>query len=146
MKEGIRKFEDKDIEIVYNLGIQIPEFSVNDETSHRFWPKDTLERFVEQGLSLVIEDQNSVVGFLLAVYQPVTLKLTWENMYIIPEYRKKGIAGECFQKGWKLAQQHGATAVEALVKTNNTPSQQMLKRLNFNNAGNYYWMLKFKED
>ena len=120
MNQIIRKFELGDIDCVYNLGIQIPQFSANDSGKHVFWPKDTLERFVRHGFSFVIESETDLVGFLLAVYQQVTRKLTWENMYILPEYRKQGLAEECFQQSWKLAQEQGATVAESLVESHNT--------------------------
>lgn len=144
MNSLIRKLESRDIERVYDLGMNVPEFSVKDKTDHKFWSKDILERFVNQGLSLVIEDESSVVGFLLAAYQPITQKLTWENMYIDTSYRKRGLAEACFQKTWEMAQKEGAIVVEGLVKSNNFTSQRMLKRLGFNSNGNYQWMLKWK--
>ncbi len=145
MNPLIRKFESKDIEKVYNLGIAVPEFSAKDEANHGFWSKDTLEKFIAQGFSLVVEDNNSVVGFLLAVYQPITQKLTWENMYLNPAYQKKGFAENCFNRSWEIAQKEGAIAVEGLVASNNIPSQKMLKRLGFKSAGDYQWMLKWKD-
>lgn len=145
MNPLIRKLESKDIERVYNLGIIVPEFSVKDKEDHRFWSKDTLEKFVNQGLSLVIEDQSTIVGFLLAVYQPITQKLTWENMYLDSAYRMKGLAEDCFQKTWETAQKKGAIVAESLVALNNLPAQKMFKRLGFTSAGNYRWMLKWKD-
>jgi ribosomal protein S18 acetylase RimI-like enzyme len=139
----IRKLESKDIERIYNLGIAVSEFSAKDEADHRFWPKDTLERFVDQGLSLVIEDANAVVGFLLAAYQPITQKLTWENMYIDPNYQKRGLAEDCFQRTWEIARKEGAIMAEAIVALDNIPAQRMCERLRFNSAGNYHWMLKW---
>ena len=58
MNPQIRKLESRDIDRVYDLGMRVPEFSVKDETEHRFWPKETLEKFSNQGLSLVIEDES----------------------------------------------------------------------------------------
>lgn len=145
MNPIIRKLESRDIDRVYDLGRQVPEFSIKGEAEHRFWPKETLERFVSQGLSLVIEDQSSVVGFLLAVYQPVTQKLTWENMYVVPAYQNRGLADDCFQKTWEMAKKEGARFVEGLVASDNIPAQEMLMRLGFKSAGDYYWMLKWQD-
>ena len=143
MNPQIRKIESRDIKRVYDLGMEVSEFAANDEANHRFWSQETLERFVEQGLSFVVDDKELVVGFLLAVYQPVTQKLTWENMYLSSEYRKQGLAESCFQESWALAQKKGAKVAEAIVAYNNIPSQRMLERLGFNNAGDYKWMLKW---
>ena len=90
MNPQIRKLEYRDIDRVYDLGMRVPEFSAKDKEEHKFWPKETLERFANQGLSFVTEDEGLVVGFLLSAYQPVTQKLTWENMYIEPNYQRRG--------------------------------------------------------
>lgn len=141
----VRKLESRDTEDVYSLGMQIPQFAVGDQAHHRFWEKDVLKRFAHEGFSFVIEDKKVIRGFLLAVYQPITQKLTWENMYIEPQYRRRGLAEECFQKSWKLAQENGAKIAESLVESNNLPSLKMLNRLGFINAGTYNWMLKWSE-
>ena len=139
----IRKLQYSDIGGVYDLGMKVQEFSAKDQEEYRFWSKSTLERFVSQGLSFVIEDEDSIVGFLLSAYQPITQKLTWENMYIEPAYQKRGLAEVCFKESWSKAQKDGATIVEGIVASNNLPAQKMLKRLGFSSAGDYQWMLKF---
>ncbi len=145
MNPVIRMFEYKDIERVYDLGIRVQEFSINKSEKYRFWPKETLERFVKDRLSLVIEDDNLVVGFLLSVYQSVTKKLTWENMYIEPAYRERELAANCFQKIWDLALERGANVAGCIVASDNIPPQMMLEKLGFINAGNFHWMLKFRD-
>ncbi|MDP1694542.1 MAG: GNAT family N-acetyltransferase [Candidatus Woesearchaeota archaeon] len=115
------------------------------DSEHAFWPLDTLDRFVEEGLSFVVEeaDNTQLVGFLLAAYQPVTRKLTWENMYLSPGYRRRALADACFYQSWSIAQQRGAIMAEGIVNVTNDASQKMLQRLGFQTAGTYSWMLKF---
>lgn len=144
MNPQIRKIESKDIESVYTLGMAVPEFSTKDEADHRFWPKETLERFVDQGFSLVIEDNKIVVGFLLTAYQPVTKKLTWENMYLDLSYQKRGLAETCFNRSWELAQKEGAIVAECVVASDNISAQKMCKRLGFSSVRDYKWMLKWE--
>ena len=142
MNPHIRPLEQRDIDTVYQLGMSVSEFAIVDGT-HRFWPKDTLEKFVTNELSFVVEEHTQIVGFLLATYQPVTKKLTWENMYLDPAYRRQGLAQACFHQSWIKAQQKGAVLAEGLVEVTNSTSQQMLEHLGFHNAGTYSWMLKF---
>jgi GNAT superfamily N-acetyltransferase len=146
MNPEIRNLESRDIDRVYDLGMKVMEFSANDKSNHRFWPKETLERFAAQGFSFVVDDRDSVVGFLLAVYQPVTGKLTWENMYLSPEYRKQGLSEKCFEKSWERAQRNGAIVAEGIVELANFSSRKMLERLGFQCTGSYNWMLKFGEE
>lgn len=134
--------EGRDISQVHILGSMVKEFEVVDK-GPGFWKPEILENIVLDGLSYVVDDQGKIGGFLLATYQPVTRKLTWENMYLLKEYRKKGLAEKCFNLSWRLAQERGAFMAEGLVENNNMASQKMLKRLGFEVAGNYLWMLRF---
>ena len=145
MNPQIRKLQYDDIDRVYDLGMKVSEFSAKDEAEYKFWPKSILERFANQGFSFVIEDEGLVVGFLLSTYQPITQKLTWENMFIESMYQTKGLADECFQKTWEMAKKEGAIITEGLVASDNLPSQKMLERLGFKSAGNYQWMLKWRD-
>ncbi len=141
MAPKVRSFEARDVARVHEMGITVPEFAAGPE--HRFWPQATLERFAEQGLSCVVEDATDVVGFLLASYQPITEKLTWDNMYLASGYRGQGLADVCFQESWRRAQLQGAKIAESWIARDNDPSQKMLKRLGFQDCGTYRWMLKF---
>ena len=96
MNPQIRSLQKRDVEAVYTLGVSVSEFATDEE--HRFWPRDTLERFAEDRLSFVVEDGSDIVGFLLAAYQQVTRKLTWENMYISEEYRGRSLPEKCFNR------------------------------------------------
>lgn len=140
MAPEIRKLEGRDVEQVYGLGTKVREFSAVDA---RFWPKDTLERFAEDGLSFVVDDSR-IVGFLLAAYQPVTRKLTWENMYLEKNYRGQGLAEKCFNLCWEEAQKRGAIFIDYVAPSETVLSIKMGEKLGFKSAGNYNWMLKFK--
>ena len=143
MNPYIRHLECEDVLQVYDLGRKVAEFTAND---HTFWSLDTLERFAREGLSLVVEeaDDTRLVGFLLTTYQPVTRKLTWENMYLDPAYRGKSLAQACFHQSWSVAQQRGAIMAEGIVKVTNDASRHMLESLGFQTAGTYNWMLQSK--
>jgi len=141
MNPQVRNFRKEDVDRVHDLGTVVAEFAADVE--HKFWPKDTLERFAEDGLSFVVEDNSTIVGFILSVYQPVTRKLTWENMYLSKPYRGMGLTEECFNRSWTAAQNIGATIAEAINEANNLSAQRMCKRLGFQDAGTYHWMLKF---
>ena len=143
MNPYIRHLERADVPIIVDLGRNVPEFTVDNK--HSFWPIDTLDRFVEEGLSFVVEERanTQIVGFLLAAYQPVTRKLTVEDVYISPNYRRKFLADACFHQSWSIAKYRGAVMAEALVKIENSPSRKMFERLGFQNVGTYSWMLQF---
>ena len=141
MNPQIRSLRKEDINQVYVLGLEVAEFAA--DTEHTFWPKETLERFTEDGLSFVVEDNSVIVGFILSVYQPVTRKMTWENMYLSQEYRGRGLAERCFNESWQVAQKRGAVIAEAINEENNLSAQRMCQRLGFRNAEAHYWMLKF---
>lgn len=109
-----------------------------------FWPEETLYRFVEDGLSYGIYAEGpTLVGFALATYQPITRKLTWENLYIDPLYRGKGLGQKAFQKIWEVGRRRGALVAEGIVKGKNKSSERMLLALGFQLTGHCRWYHKF---
>ena len=133
-----------DAKQIYSLGHSVEEFRATPNNSNAFWPLETLEEIAEKEIAYVVENNQEIVGFLIATYQSTTRKITWENMYIKPAYQKRGLAEYCFQKTWEMARKEGAIIAEALVASNNLSAQKMCKGLGFNSAGDYQWMLKWK--
>jgi len=145
MNPLIRHLERKDVIPVHALGNKVPEFSADNE--HAFWPLDTLERFADNGLSFVVEEEETtqIVGFFLAAYQPVTRKCTVENVYLSPQYRGMSLADACLHDIWCVAQRRGAVMLESIVATSNHASQRMFERRGLQTAGTYHWMLQFSQ-
>ena len=140
----IRNFEKQDINQVYQLGITVSEFEVNlpGRPKFIFWSRETIERIFDQGFSCVVEENKNIEGFLLATFQPVTRKLTWENMYLSPNYRNRGLVYQCFQRVWRRAEYYNVEFAEGIMAPDNLPSSRMLGNLGFASAGLYHWMLK----
>lgn len=138
----IRKMFPSDAQQVHALGGNIEEFRTVPGSSNCFWPIETLEAIAEKEIAYVVEDHEKIVGFLIATYQPTTHKLTWENIYIQPKYRGKGIFNQCWTHAEKEARTRGATYVCGLVEENNIQSQKMLEKEGFTKGKKYIWTEK----
>ena len=142
MNPLIRKMTIADALQVHALGSQVEEFRPVRESEHCFWPKETLEAIAEKEIAYVIEDQKEIVGFLIATYQTTTLKMTWENMYVKPEYRGGKITHQCWALAEQEARNRGATYLCVMVEESNIPSQKTLQREGFTKGKNHIWMEK----
>ncbi len=125
---------------------QIMKFGGNHPAFEGFWSEETIERFVEDGLSRGIYcEERTLIGFVLATYQPITRKLTWENAYVAPEYRKLNLALDAFQQVWQEGRKRGALFAEAIVKAENTNPERILLKAGFTSRGEHLWYHKFGE-
>lgn len=144
MNPLIRKMSSSDARNVYSLGISIKEFRTVPEDTNCFWPIETLEAIAKKEIAYVIEDDQNIIGFLIATYQETTRKVTWENMYLSPRYRGEGLdlAHQC----WELAEQDarimGANYICGMVEEKNVSSQKMVEKEGFTKGKKYFWMQK----
>src|SRR3990167_7987834 len=88
----IRRMIPKDVEEVYNMGKNTPEFAVSDTSS--FWEKIELERWTRENLDdvlLVAEMNGKIVGFVLTKYHRATRVGGFIDLLVKDEYRRRGI-------------------------------------------------------
>jgi ribosomal protein S18 acetylase RimI-like enzyme len=132
----------RDISQVHTLGSVVEEFRAAGGSPCIFWPQETLEAIVREEIAYVVEDDQKVVGFLIATYQPSVRKLTWQNMYLMPQYRGQAIAHACWELAEQEARKRGATYVCSLIEEGNFSSIRMLERAGFRQGKKYIWMEK----
>jgi len=138
----IRKMTLADVHQVHDLGSKVEEFRPVSESTNCFWPKETLEAIAEKEIAYVAEKDGQIVGFLIATYQESTRKLTWENMYVRPEYRGGAIAHQCWVLAEQEARARGATYLCGMIEESNALSFKMLEREGFTKGKIHVWMEK----
>ena len=122
---------------------QIMVWGINTPAFNGFWPEEVIHNFVKDGLSRGIYIGGpTIIGFVLAAYQPITKKLTWENAYLEPNYRKLDLGVIAFSEVWKEAVQRGATFAEGLVEHSNHNPERILLKSGFKDLGLYHWYHK----
>ena len=142
MNPLIRKMTIADVPQVHDLGSNVEEFRPVSKSKNSFWSRETLEAIAEKEIAYVVEDNQTIVGFLIATYQESTRKLTWENMYVKPGYRGRGIAHQCWNLAEQEARARGTTYLCSMIEENNDFSFKMLHREGFTKGKTYVWMEK----
>lgn len=136
----IRKMTSEDIDTVYTLGVSQKEFST---TNGAFWDKDQLKNWVRspRDLLLVAEKEKQVIGFSLYASHLPTGKVTWENLYVNPSYRRLGIASALTKEGLKQIKALGYTYIMMAVNAEDQESfSSLMEKFGFKRGSNVLWM------
>jgi len=149
----IQSMDERDIGKVHELGIGEDRFRLGDNCGG-FWSKDILKDWVnsETDVALVarvvsslpeeVRDFDDVSRFLLMAYHPVLRKATFENAFIVEEYRGLGLARMMYEEAQKRVGDLGARFVCSYVETDNSQGKRFLESVEFSNSGKFNWMHK----
>jgi ribosomal protein S18 acetylase RimI-like enzyme len=140
---AVRPMRLDDISSVYGLGRDIEEFRVC-ESAGAFWPVSIIEALVnsENDITLVAEDEETIVGFLIVTNHIPTKKATFENMYIVPDYRGKGVASRLYNEAEKRIRNLGMRYICGFVEAGNEKSLGYLRKNGFIQGKTYHWLIK----
>jgi len=139
----VRQMHLDDVVSVYELGRTVEEFKVSESTD-AFWPISIIEDLVnsENDITLVAEDEKNIVGFLIVTNHILSKKATFENMYILPDYREKGIASRLYNEAEKKMCDLGMKYVCSYVEERNEKTLNYLKKCGFIIGKDYHWLVK----
>ena len=104
----------EDVSPVLALGKGQKEFTFEHQS---FWLEEQLINWCQSvnDVCLVAEHDGEIIGFSLYAMHVPTKKVTWENMYVIPEMRKSGIGAKLTTEGLKQIKEKGCTYVMGCV-------------------------------
>ena len=139
----IRKMNSGDVEAVYKYGIEEKSFS-NDSGS--FWSKEQLFNWVEsnEDIMLVVDFENEIVGFSLYSVHVPTRKVTWENLFVAPNFRGKGVASALINAAQEQMVERGYVYVAGIVNAKNKSEFiPLAEKHGFKNNGSVIWIDKF---
>lgn len=132
-----------DVEVVHGLGSSLKEFSTQ---SGSFWSQEQLACWCTSSndVTLVAENNGTVVGFSLYAVHTPTKKVTWENLYVDPAGRGLGVGSALIHEGHKRLKEKGYTYV-ALQNNNEDQEKfaQYLERFGFKKGDSVLWMDQF---
>lgn len=140
MQHTIRKMKKEDIPKVHSLGISQDAFKTD---SGVFWTFEQLENWVESAMDvlLVAECENKIIGFTFFGGHIPTKKVTWENLYIIPEYRKNGVAKDLITEGLKQIKSLGYVYVIGCVNADDQGQfVKYVEKFDFKDGGQTTWI------
>ena len=137
----VRDMELADVEKVYEMGKEAPEFTVSDSSS--FWEKEDLQRWTKdkrEDILLVAEVDREIIGFILAKYHKATRLGTITDIFVEESHRRKGIGTTLLQQVKSQLLDKGATYMYAFIKSQNDPSLNLLKSAGFTQGYDMTWM------
>lgn len=103
-----------DVPPVLSLGKGQQEFTFEHQS---FWSEDQLTAWCQSkdDVCIVAECNGVIVGFSLYAMHIPTKKVTWENLYVVPEMRKSGVGSSLIEEGLKQIKEKGYTYVMACL-------------------------------
>jgi N-acetylglutamate synthase-like GNAT family acetyltransferase len=89
----IRDAKQDDIGKIVELANTTDAFYTSDKVV-LFWPEDILRGCIDKDDVIIklAEDDESIVGFMIVNVNNSLKKAELENMFVLPEYRRRGVA------------------------------------------------------
>ncbi|MDE1871117.1 MAG: GNAT family N-acetyltransferase [Candidatus Micrarchaeota archaeon] len=134
----IRNMRKSDINAVYKMAVKARE--LQSSSLGRWYPKIALNVWLKSkgdDLLLVAEENRKVVGFLLCYVHYKRWSLL-DSMVVDPMHRRKGIATALINGASKRLKKLGVVYAQGLVRTNNSRTLKMMKKLGFNRGYDFY--------
>lgn len=139
---NIRRATSKDINSIHNLGKDVSEFSVNEQTV-TFWPKDLLMHAVESDdVVILVAEDSDIRGFLIVNYNRGLKKALIENVYVHPDARGQGIGDQLLQKMLTILSEAGCEYVATLVPPDAENAIDLYQRSGFERGESFLWLDK----
>lgn len=144
---NIRKIKPEDCDAVHSMGSQ-------EEYFCGFWPREVIDGLPNSSDSFayVSEVEGEIRGFVIGSYAPTLRKLSVENLYVTPEYRRKIFRGDVIARHLaKRAIEHGrevgARTLNCLVDSENSVSESLCRNVGIDFSDkSYHWGTHKYED
>ena len=140
METKIRNMTVADVAKVVELGRGQKEFTFEHQS---FWLEDQLLSWCQskEDVCIVAEQEGNVVGFSLYSMHIPTKKVTWENLYVIPEMRKSGIGAMLIKEGLRMVKQKGYTYMMGCVNASDKEAfASYLEKFGFKKGHEMIWI------
>ena len=138
----IRNMTIEDVASVISLGRGQKEFTFEHQS---FWLEEQLVSWCQSkdDVCLVAECNGEVIGFSLYAMHVPTKKVTWENMYVIPEMRKSGVGARLTEEGLGQIKEKGCTYVMGCVNAEDKEGfATYLEKFGFKKGHQMLWVDK----
>lgn len=133
----IRKATQDDVSTIWELGSNINEFETANDIV-LFWPESILENCIDKTdvMILVAEEESKMIGFYIININLSFKKAELENIYVIDEYRRKGIGKALLERSLEELSKLGIENVCAM----SDDAVDFLVRNGFTKGNQFYWM------
>jgi len=143
----IRLAELEDIDKIVKLGNNVDEFKVSEKVVS-FWPKKVIESCINSKNEIIIisEVEEQIIGFLIVNYNPTFSKAVFENVFVIEEFRNKGIAKKMLDLATKKLKENNCKYICSLVDINDNQGIGFYLKSGFNKGIDCVWLDKILDD
>ena len=137
MEFNIRKATLIDVPLIWEIGKNVSGFETAEDIV-TFWPESILEDCIDKDdvLILVLEVDNSIVGFTIVNINNSFKKAELENIYVLPEIRHKGYGKALLQRAINELSVMGIENIVAM----SDDAVDFLIRNGFTKGNQFYWM------
>ncbi len=139
----IRAITVEDVPALLSMGQDEPAFKVDKEQG--FWSETQLVNWIASGEDVLLcaEVEGRVVGFVLTALHKPTGKVTFENQFVLSEYRSQGIGTALVEEMIKQVKAKGASYINLLVNADNTHGLDYYETHGFERGEDCVWFGKF---
>jgi GNAT superfamily N-acetyltransferase len=139
----IRKGSKSDWKDLLKILLDTSELQAGDGVGvyDKNWIKDVLTKS-EDNFVLIVEEEGKIEGFILAHYLKSVKQVILNDMYVSPNYRKKGIAIKLISEMEKIARKKKAKNITGLVQISNKKMQHLFGKLNYKKGEALYFYEK----
>jgi ribosomal protein S18 acetylase RimI-like enzyme len=140
----IREMSQDDVDPIITIGLGEEGFQVSEGPTV-FWSREQLLASIESGTNvlLVVEDGDAgIVGFAICLGHVPSKKVTFENLWVDPSVRRKGVSGLLIQESLERLRKLGYEYICALTKTGNESILGALEKSGFDRGHSFNWVEK----
>ena len=139
----IREAVKSDIEQIRDIGQNVPEFSVNNETIN-FWPQEIIKNIIHsnEAIILVAAEDAGIHGLIIANCNPAFKKVIIENIYVTPNARNSGIGEQLLSNLLSLIEKNGYEYISTLIPTGAHAASKLYTNSGFTKGETFQWLDK----
>lgn len=130
-------------EDIPNLSMYLQNYYFDCGTLEDYWTEEEIENWIADECDCCVGAfwHDELIGFCLTHYHSSAKKIHLENIFVVEEYRKQGVAQRLLMEVMLLYSDKTSKArFVGLVETNNHQSIQLLNKNSFTKGHPMYWM------
>ena len=141
----IRNAKLKDTKEIVNLLIKTPELQGGYGEMDPIYSEDYVIDCIKDknmNLTLVAEENNKIVGLLIAEIWDMKKYSFFVNFVVLPNYRSKGIGKKLYQTYEEYCKKRNLETIIGLVQTSNKIMQQFCEKKGYEKGHELYFYEK----
>ena len=132
-----------DFDFLWKVLTTTPELQSNSDgnTYDKKWLKEVLNT-PKDNLVLIADENGEFIGFGIVHYLKSVKQLLVNDLYIVKDYRKRGMASKFMKEFEKDARKKKFRYLTGFVRTNNKKMQNLKEKLGYKKGNSFYFYEK----